>query len=193
MNFEYLIPKVTNDVISIKDESKDEIYHVPRGKIEKFFIFNYCRTCHSVQGSSIDDSITIFDWKFYFVNRKWLYTAITRATELGNVVFFTGQDDTFDEELLNKYLDTKVLNYKRQDKDANRALDHSNFITRDWLKSQFGKTGCGEGCGDCLRFEVKYGKIESNLSANRLDNDAPHHINNCVPLCVSCNQKLAPW
>ena len=53
--------------------------------INKHFIHSYCRTCHSFQGSSIDGKITIFDWMFFFVNRKWIYTAVARATELKNV------------------------------------------------------------------------------------------------------------
>ena len=51
-------------------------------------VHNYCRTCRSFQGCSIDEAITIFDHKFTNVNRKWLYTAITRATDLKQVYFY---------------------------------------------------------------------------------------------------------
>ena len=54
----------------------------------KNFVHNYCRTCHSFQGSFIEDAITIFDHKFAYATRKWLYTAVTRATDLRKVLFY---------------------------------------------------------------------------------------------------------
>ncbi|MFM7990157.1 MAG: C-terminal helicase domain-containing protein, partial [Candidatus Fonsibacter sp.] len=49
---------------------------------------NYCRTCHSFQGSTIDEAITIFDHKIAYVSRKWLYTAVTRATNPQHVYIY---------------------------------------------------------------------------------------------------------
>ena len=60
--------------------------------IEANFIHGYCRTCHSFQGSTIDDRITIFDWNFCFVDRNWVYTAVGRATYLNNVYFYNGKN-----------------------------------------------------------------------------------------------------
>ena len=76
----------------------------------------------------------MLDWKFFFVNRKWLYTAVTRATELNNVVFFSGPTEELDEATLNKYLTKKVENYKKQDLEHGRAIA-DNFVTEAWLKS----------------------------------------------------------
>ena len=76
--------------LTLKDESTDEEMEVTRNTADRYFIHSYCRTCHSFQGSSIDDKITILDWRFKFVNRKWLYTAVTRATELKNLYFTAG-------------------------------------------------------------------------------------------------------
>ena len=85
-----------------------------------------------------------------------------------------------------------MQNYRRQDKDEGREINHAKFVSRSWLKNCVGKT-CKGGCGDCLTFEIKDGKIESNLSANRTDNEQAHHVNNLIPMCVTCNQKLAQW
>ena len=124
------------------------------------------------------------------MNRKWIYTAVTRATELRNVSFFDGQSEDYDEEALDKYLARKVENYRKQDLDHDRPLT-DNFVTPAWLKSQFGKV-C-QDCGDCLRFDIRGGRVESNLTADRLDNDECHHLNNIVPLCVTCNQRKSCW
>ena len=37
---------------------------LPVSLITKNFVHNYCRTCHSFQGSTIEEAITIFDHKF---------------------------------------------------------------------------------------------------------------------------------
>ncbi len=55
---------------------------LPVSLIKNNFVHNYCKTCHSVQGSTIEEAITIFDHKFAYFTRKWLYTAVTRATDL---------------------------------------------------------------------------------------------------------------
>jgi hypothetical protein len=190
VNFEYSVKAIRGDTITIVDLDGYKAFDLNRDLIKKHFIHSYCRTCHSFQGSSIDDKITVFDWSFFFVNRKWIYTAVTRATELKNVVFFNGSTDEFDEAILDKYLEKKVQNYKKQDYQHQRTIT-DNYVTADWLKAQFGKT-C-QDCGDCLRFDVKDGKVESNLSADRCDNSEGHHLNNIVPLCVACNQRKSCW
>ena len=80
---------------------------LPIHLIKKNFVHNYCRTCHSFQGSSIDEAITIFDHKFAYVNRKWLYTAITRATKLKQVYFYD-----YDESKENET--EMIQNFTRQ-------------------------------------------------------------------------------
>jgi hypothetical protein len=82
VNYEYTITEITQDNITL---NRNLI--VPIHLIKKNFVHNFCRTCHSFQGSSIDDAITIFDWKFVHVDRKWIYTSITRATDLKKGVF----------------------------------------------------------------------------------------------------------
>ena len=107
VNYEQTIVDISENNLTLKDCSIDESYIVPTKSIEDNFIHGYCRTCHSYQGSSIDDKLTIFDWDFYFVNRKWIYTAITRATNLNNVYFYNGKNEEFDKQKLECYLTKK--------------------------------------------------------------------------------------
>jgi hypothetical protein len=190
VNFEYVIKAIRGDTFIIEELGRKQSLELKKDIVKKHFIHSYCRACHSFQGSSISDKITTFDWNFFFVNRKWVYTAVTRATELKNVVFFNSRGETLDEALLDKHLDRKVDNYRKQYMEHNREVTE-NFVTKDWLKAQFGKV-C-QDCGDCLRFDIKDGRVESNLSADRVDNDECHHLNNIVPLCVTCNQRKSCW
>ena len=73
--------------MTLKDENTSETITLNLKQIENNFIHSYCNTCHSLQGSSIKKPITIHEWNFKHVSRKWLYTSITRATELDNVYF----------------------------------------------------------------------------------------------------------
>jgi hypothetical protein len=154
---------------------------VPIYTVRKNFIHNYCRTCHSFQGSSLDERITVFDWKFAHVNRKWLYTAVTRATELKNVLFCDYDENAEREEAMLQYFAKKVERYKQQDKKAQREVNESCFVTVKWLTDCLGK--CCNGCGDALVFE----RGKSNLTANRIDTTVGHEIDNIVPYCCWCN------
>jgi hypothetical protein len=198
VNFEYTIKSVGANYV-LEDESIGAKYNLPSALVDKHFIPSYCRTCHSFQGSSIDDEITIFDSDFWFVTRKWVYTAVTRATDLNKVQFYMrpprnelavhGTPDG-EQLVLCKFLDLKVHNYMMQDKKAGREIT-DNYVTTRWLKAQYGKT-C-PNCGDAFRFEFTDGTVESNLTADRIDCSECHHMNNVVPMCVSCNQKKSCW
>ena len=83
MNYEYKITALESDAITL-----NSTLLVPIDTFRKNLIHAYCRTCHSPQWTSLDERLTIFDWKFSHVNRKWLYTAVARATELKNVLFY---------------------------------------------------------------------------------------------------------
>ena len=63
---------------------------------------NYCKTCHSFQGSTIEEDFPIFDHKFAYVTRKWFYTAVTKATDLKNVFFDEGKEN--EREMIQYFL-----------------------------------------------------------------------------------------
>ena len=142
-----------------------------------------------MQGSSIDDKITIFDWQYRHVSWKWLYTAITRATYLQNVQFFDYQEEPEDDRLLQSYLQMKVRRYREQDAKAGWLIEPATYITTQWLQSCFSKS-CNR-CGDCLTYEIENNRVSSNLSAQRLDNFRCHDIDNIVPFCVYCNVSMS--
>ncbi len=135
-----------------------------------------------LHGSSIDGEFAIFDWRFFFVNFKWIYTAVARAKNSNMFSFFAGPSAEHDDTVLDNYLTTHVENYKKLDLQRGRPIT-DNFTTPAWIKA----------CGDCFRFDIKGKVVESNLSADRVDNDECHHLNNVVPLCVTCNQSKSCW
>jgi hypothetical protein len=158
---------------------------VPIDTLRKNFIHAYCRTCHSFQGTSLDERLTIFDWRFAHVNRKWLYTAVTRATELKNVLFYDYDENAEKDGAMLQYFARKVDRYKQQDKKAKREIREDNYVNTEWLLGCLGKS-CSE-CGDALVYE----RGMSNLTANRIDNSLGHEIDNIIPTCTYCNCALS--
>ncbi len=141
MNYQYIILSKTDKSLKLKDISSEDIADVPMTIIKNNFIYNYCMTAHSTQGSSINDNITIFDYKFKHVNRNWLYVAVTRATDLNNVYFYNYKEDNdLYDNLINSYFQRKVLQYTKQDKEAKRSIDKDNFVNINWLESCINQT-----------------------------------------------------
>ncbi|MFM7980952.1 MAG: hypothetical protein ACKPKO_16705 [Candidatus Fonsibacter sp.] len=77
MNYEYASTAVEGSTITLSNAMT-----LPVNLINKNFVHNYCKTCHSFQGTTIKKAITIFDHKIVYVSRKWLYTAVAKATDL---------------------------------------------------------------------------------------------------------------
>ena len=84
-----------------------------------------------------------------------------------------------------QYFQRKVDAYKYQDKRAKREIGDGKYVDKEWLFGCIGK-GCAR-CGDCLTYERVGGKIECNLTAQRLNNDLGHYIDNVVSYCLHCN------
>jgi hypothetical protein len=136
--------------------------------------------------------ISIYDWKCHWADRKWIYTAVTRARQLDQVFFQETWDykRPKDELDVRKYLWGKINGYERQDKRAGRHERGADYVTVDWLYGCFGKP-CSN-CGDLLMWERNGdGRLVSNLTAQRINNSIPHEMHNIIPMCVECNRALS--
>ena len=49
---------------------------------------------------------------------------------------------------------------------------------------------CGS-CGDCMTYNRSHGKINCNLTAQRVNNNEAHHLDNIIPYCVYCNTAMS--
>ena len=89
-----------------------------------------------------------------------------------------------------RYLRQKVEGYKYQDRRRKNTIDDANYVMAEWLYGKLGKS-CHNNCSDCLVASVVNGVVECNLTAQRLNNDIAHHLDNIVPLCVECNRAMS--
>ena len=109
-----------------------------------------------------------------------------------------------DEELkatkIRNYFHRKTVRYADADFKAGRLKDlegngyfgdfdyKEEFVNVEWLMNCINK--CCGGCGCEFSIDVdenNYFHVESDITAQRLDNALPHDINNIVPMCINCN------
>ena len=195
INFTYVITKIYKDdgeiVIDLKDICEDdEIITIPLKFVNNFSL-PYCNTCHAVQGLSIKEPITIFDTNTAYVNREWIYTALTRATDFNNVTIFVhSQEETKKLKLakLYQYLNLKIKGYMEQDKTCQRSYKKEDYITSNWILfiQQFSNDECIK-CNSRYYFHNEDDHIHSNLSVDRIDCKIAHIQSNCQLLCTHCN------
>jgi len=183
VNQRYKINKVEKDAIFIK--INDDIVELSKEIIMKKFTLPYCYTCHSAQGVTIENKYVIFDYDNYYVNLKWLYVAITRCTNLNNVYFYIGNLNKKEQENKEK-INNMIINYKEQDKKANREINDKKYIDCEWVLTQMKKQY--SSCSYCHNIiEIDSLNDNEKLSIDRIKNEFAHNKNNCVLSCLHCN------
>ena len=75
-------------------------------KLLSHFKLPCCLTCHSVQGLSIDDKVSLFDCNTPYVDRNYVWTAITRVRDLDNITYFEHS-----ELEVRRLEDSKLIQY----------------------------------------------------------------------------------
>ena len=182
VNYTYEIIKVSKKEFIIQDVCDMEEFKIPIELISKHFRLAYASTCHSFQGLSVDGPITVFDTNTCRTNRKWLWTAITRSTDLSQIQIYQHSDKEcyrLKESMIFQKLRMKVSSYKSQDKKAGRKWDEKEYIDDKWISRIASRYPCCPVCK--CRFTA------DNVSVNRIDNSLPHLWNNCRLTCVDCN------
>jgi hypothetical protein len=178
LNYEYIIVANDGENVRIQDIATKEEHNISMAAVRMFFDYGYCFTCHSVQGASFDkgQKITIYDWNTQMASAEWLWVAVTRARDLGDIYFYIGPN-------LNDHLDVtqrlkiKVAGYKKQDMNAGRKIDNKNYVDVETLMCYLNTT-C-TNCNELLDI--------NNMTADRVCCDIGHVKDNIQPMCRYCN------
>lgn len=188
-NYTYTITDLTTKTFSIKDLTTGEmIENIDIKFLDKHFMLAYCNTCHSVQGLSIKDNITIFDCNTPYVSRNFIYTAITRARELSKITIFIHPKEEVEKLLKSKllqYFDFKIKNYIEQDKQAGREISEDYIQSMDIYNLLENNNNCSH-CRKTFNFYTDNGITRGNLTLQRINNDIAHTKANCILLCRRC-------
>ena len=175
-------------IVDIADSTN--VFSMEHGMLWKIFSLAYCNTCHSEQGCSIDDSITIFDSNTPYCNRNWLYTAITRARDLSKVTIFIHSEKdvrALEHSKFKQYINNKIDGYVEQDKRAGRAIT-DDYVNWNWFEKEWELNQTCLHCNCNFEFSVNKDKeITSNLTFDRIDDELCHSKDNLVLSCWHCN------
>jgi hypothetical protein len=128
-----------------------------------------------------------------YVDRFYVWTALTRATDLKNVTFLQDSEKDVTQSKrckIKQYFTEKVTHYKHQDIVAGRQWKQEDYVTADWIKEEFGQLDpvCCFLCSTPYETIVSNGNVTSNLTVDRIDNTKAHIKTNCRLCCVDCNR-----
>jgi len=102
INYDYEIKSINLDTFTIYDDIEKMTMKLDIEML-KHFQLPYSETCHSVQGMSIDEELTVFDCNISsHTDRYYVWTAITRATDLNNVTIFVYDDKEVEKRRKSK-------------------------------------------------------------------------------------------
>ena len=180
--------------VKIKDEVDNVEYKISIGMLATHFKQPYAMTCDSVQGLSFeaDDKVTIFDANIPYTDRKYLWTAITRARKLDNVFIFihsASEVERFTDSKIKQYFKFKCDNYKQQDHKVNRTWDEKEYVDEAWIFSQIEKHGtyCKFCKVNMMLYVGENSIVQSNITVDRINNKLAHIKTNCQLCCHQCN------
>jgi hypothetical protein len=125
----------------------------------------------------------------YYTSRKWIYTAVTRATNLNNVYVYDYVEPELNHNLITAYFDRKISGHKSQDNAAGRLISKDFYVTAEELAS-YANGNCFN-CGTHLYLDFKDGNVITNITGDRIDNDIGHQLDNIRPCCRACNCSLS--
>ena len=123
------------EIINIEKKSKDDKYIITvkslYDDILMFITYNqlkyvslpYSSTCHSCQGTTINEQYTIFDSNIVYCDRRWIWTPITRSTDLKHITIFeysNNESKPLEKCKYKQYSDLKIKNYFIQNELAGR-------------------------------------------------------------------------
>ena len=111
----------------------------------------------------------------------------TRARDFNNVYSFKNEqaDEEMKKNLVIGYFKNKIEGYKKQDKVADREIDLENYVDEELCLKHV--HGCCAHCGVKFYIEMKAGKLSTNFTFQRIDNELSHHIENVEARCKYCN------
>lgn len=170
-HFEYKVTRVSDKEFDMIDESSNLEYKNVNKKWLYNFSYPYAFTGHSLQGDTIDRPIVIFDTSSQYVNRKWLYVALTRSSDLDKVYVYKGS--LVDARMSIMDVENKINGYIRQDMSAGRGYDMKHYVDIAWVmrQSRHQMHRCSH-CAEVMNMKNNGGDMDWTI--DRCDNDLGH-------------------
>ena len=88
-----------------------------------------------------------------------------------------------DKNRIVNYLENRIEGYKQQDRKAGGEINDENYRNAEWCLKRMRNYCQRKG----FELEIRRGKSCSNFTAQRIDNDLSHTVDNCIAWCLYCN------
>jgi hypothetical protein len=147
----------------------------------------YLNTGHSSQGSAIEGAFVVADLRSPYIDRNWLYTAVTRLKFFKDLYFLDVDLRPPRKACLDRarYL---LCGYKQQDKMAGRQAADEEYWTPEELLVLNGQQ---PNCANCKQPSSIMDRGMMQASFQRSNNALPHTRRNTEQLiCRRCNSSL---
>lgn len=127
-------------------------------------------------------NIVIYDRSKWYCCKSWCWVAMTRYRDLHRVRFHKCERDN---RGLSKLRESLIIsNYKEQDDKAGRDIG-GDYVEGGCLINMT-NTHC-QKCNELLTVDLEDGRVASNASCQKINDDVSHFKDNFVGLCVQCN------
>ncbi|NBP03788.1 MAG: hypothetical protein EBU90_27550, partial [Proteobacteria bacterium] len=160
VNYTYTVVKIDKNFITLTD-GEEEI-ELPLSVVDENFRYSYARTCHSYQGLTENEPITIFNVGHSFVTNEWIFTAVSRATSLSNVLIYEPHLKIEEYKIDKNTIQSRIDKYLEEDKRLGR-ITNDEYVTVDWVLSELSKS---KKCS-CCKNEFDLTDLES-FSTDRI-------------------------
>ena len=182
INTRYTINKISKEKVKLISRFNDKCV-IPYDTFNKNFLPTHAFTGHGIQGKTFDTKMIIHDLKHPWITPEWLYTAVSRARKIDDVILNVSNIN--DDDLSTYNFEAMVDSYIFADTQAHRKIE--DMVDRDWIISTTKvQGGCCYHCNCSLNVFWKHGDA-LNISVDRINNDEAHNKDNCVISCVRCN------
>ena len=143
---------------------------------EKALTRPHARTNHAAQGSSIEGTIYIHDWRSPMATHTWLRTAVSRSTTCDVVLVDGAARQRFPEVF---QIDARIALHRQTDTAKGFAWDEDAYVTSAWVRARFEQQRFACACGEAVDGSTDW-------SIDRVVNALPHLQGNCQLACRHC-------
>jgi hypothetical protein len=136
----------------------------------------HARTNHAAQGSSINGTIYIHDWRSPMATHTWLRTAVSRSTTC-DVVLVDGAARQRFPALA--HVEARIALHRQADTGKGMVWDEKDYVTPAWVRARLEKQRFTCGCGEAVDGSTDW-------SIDRVVNALPHLQGNSQVVCRHC-------
>lgn len=187
-NYSYYVNDIYEDENLLEIVSEfDDMYLIPLDVAKEYLTNSYAFTLYSVQGISLDKNFTIFDSNLCYTDRKYIWTAITRARNLEQVRIFIHnqkeQDDFISKKLI-QYFNLQIQELKKNDRLIFDNIDKNKYITAEFIFNKLNeiKYRCME-TNQKLDLYINDNILSSNIKLDLIDLTQPAYFDNIKIIC----------